>query len=146
MNNVCLIGRLTRDIELRYVGERAVANFTLAVDKNLAKEKKQEFEAANKPTADFIQIAVWGRRAETCANYLSKGSKVGVVGRIETGSYDAEDGSKRYTTNVVASNVEFLDSKADSGRNNNNQGNAGGGNDFSDVSNFHPIEDDDIPF
>ena len=72
MNNVVLIGRLTRDPELRYIPNSgtAVSTFTLAVDKNLSRDKKQEMEAKNQPTADFIRIVVWGKQAENCANYL----------------------------------------------------------------------------
>lgn len=111
MNTAVLIGRLTRDPELRYIPNSgtAVTNFTLAVDKQLPKDKKEEMEAKNQPTADFIRIVVWGNRAENCANYLAKGRLVAVQGRIQTGSYDAQDGSKRYTFEVVANNVEFLE-------------------------------------
>ena len=76
MNKVVLIGRLTRDPELRYLttgSNTAVARFTLAVDKQLSKEKKLEMESRNQPTADFINIVVWGKLAETCSNYLAKG-------------------------------------------------------------------------
>ena len=143
MNNVVLIGRLTRDPELRYIPNsgQAVSTFSLAIDKQLSKEKKQEMESRNQPTADFINIVVWGRVAENCANYLAKGRLVAVQGRIQSGSYEAKDGTKRYTTDVVAQNVEFLewgdkpqgDSKS-------------GGSDFSDLQDFHPIDNDDIPF
>ena len=97
MNNVVLIGRLTRDPELRYipVTGTAVARFSIAVDKGLSREKKQEMESKNQPTADFINIVVWGKTAENCANYLVKGRLVGVQGRIQTGSYE-KDGIKRY--------------------------------------------------
>ena len=145
MNNVVLIGRLTRDPELRYIPNsgQAVSTFSLAIDKNLSKEKKQEMESRNQPTADFVNIVVWGRVAENCANYLAKGRLVGVQGRIQSGSYEAKDGTKRYTTDVVAQTVEFLewgdkpqnDSKAKSE-----------GSDFSDLQDFHPIDNDDIPF
>lgn len=142
MNNVILTGRLTRDPELRYLegSGTAVGTFTLAVDKNLSKEKKAEFEAANKPTADFIRIKVWGKQAENCANYLAKGRLVAVEGRIDTGSYDKEDGSKVYTTEVVARNVEFLewgDKKEET--NNVSDFSPGGFEGFSPTS-------DDIPF
>ena len=111
MNTAVLIGRLTRDPELRYIPNSgaAVTNFTLAVDKQLTKDKKEEMESKNQPTADFIRIVVWGKMAENCVNYLAKGRLVAVQGRIQTGSYDAQDGSKRYTFEVVANNVEFLE-------------------------------------
>ena len=111
MNNVALIGRLTRDPELRFVSGSgmAVANFTIAVDKTLSREKRQQFEAANKPTADFIRIVVWGKQAENCANYLAKGRNVGIQGSISVTSYKTEAGEVRYSTDVVANNVEFLE-------------------------------------
>lgn len=111
MNEVVLIGRLTRDPELRYLPSTQTprCQFTLAVDRNLTREKRQELEAKGRPTADFIRIIVWGRQAETCANYLAKGRLVAVSGRIETGSYDAQDGTRRYTTDVVANRVQFLE-------------------------------------
>lgn len=110
MNNVALIGRLTADPVLRYLPNgTATTSFTLAVDRGLSKEKKQEAEAKNYPTADFIRIVVWGKSAENCANYLVKGRLVGVQGRIQTGSYTKDDGTRVYTTDVVANNVEFLE-------------------------------------
>ncbi|WFA08357.1 single-stranded DNA-binding protein [Tissierella sp. Yu-01] len=148
MNNVVLIGRLTKDPELRYIPNTGtpVSTFTLAVDKGLSREKKQEMESRNQPTADFIRIVVWGKQAENCANYLVKGRLVGIQGRIQTGSYDANDGTKRYTTDVVANQVEFLEW----GDNNNNNRSSGGFNDssmdFPGIEGFHPIDNDDIPF
>lgn len=111
MNNFIGIGRLVRDPELRYIPNSGTAtcNFTLAIDKNLSKEKKAEMESKNQPTADFIRVVVWGKLAENVANYTTKGRLVGVQGRINTGSYDDKDGKKVYTTDVVASNVEFLE-------------------------------------
>lgn len=111
MNNVVLIGRLCADPELRYIpgSGAAVTTFTLAVDKGLSRDKKQEMESQNKPTADFIRIVVWGKSAEHCANYLVKGRLVAVNGRIQTGSYDDKDGKRVYTFDVVANNVEFLE-------------------------------------
>ena len=144
MNNVALIGRLTRDPELRYIPNSgtAVSTFTLAVDKNLSKDKKAEMESRNQPTADFIRIVVWGKTAENCANYLNKGKLVGVNGRIQTGSYDDKDGKRVYTTEVVANNVEFLE-WGDSG---NKSPQSTNDNDFPDVGGFHPTDNDDIPF
>lgn len=147
MNQVVLIGRLVRDPELRFIAGsgRAVTNFTLAVDKGMSRDKKAELQAQGKPTADFIRIVAWGKTAELCANYLSKGSQVAVNGSINTGQYKTQSGETRYTTDVVANNVEFIGS-----RNDNRQ--AGQSNDdFSmggmDTSDFQAIEDDDdIPF
>lgn len=137
MNNVVLIGRLTRDPELRYIQSGSpISTFTLAVDKNLSKDKKQEMESQNKPTCDFIRIIVWGKMGENCANYLAKGRLVGIQGRIQTGSYDDKDGKKVFTSDVVASNVEFLewgDKPLSSEQPNEYEG-------------FHPADNDDIPF
>ena len=134
MNNVVLIGRLTRDPELRYLpnGGSATCNFTLAVDKNMSKEKKVEMEAKNQPTADFIRIVTWGKLAENVANHTVKGRLVGVQGRINTGSYDDKDGKKVYTTDIVANSVEFLewDKKQTP----------------DDIDGFHPVDSADIPF
>src|SRR5699024_2605944 len=144
MNNITLIGRLIKDPELRYLqnGGRAVTNFTLAVDKQLSKEKKQEMESRNQPTADFIRVVVWRRMAEVCANYLAKGRLTAVQGRIQTGSYEDKDGKRVYTTEVVANSVEFLEW----GDNDQSQNFDSQGSDFSDIEGFHPTDNDDIPF
>lgn len=100
MNQVILIGRLTRDPETRYTQDgMAIARFSLAVDRQTKGEKK----------ADFINILVFGKQAENCEKYLAKGRKVAIEGRIQTGSYTKDDGTKVYTTDVVASRVEFID-------------------------------------
>lgn len=137
MNNVNLIGRLTRDPELRYIpgSGTAVTKFSIAVDKGLSRDKKQEMESKGQPTADFINIVVWGKSAENSANYLAKGKLVGVQGRIQTGSYEDKDGKRVYTTDVVASNVEFLEWK-----------DKGQASDYDIPDGFHPIDNDDIPF
>ena len=102
MNQVILIGRLTRDPELSYTPntQSAVCRFTIAVDR-----PRRNGEDAG---ADFIRITVWGRQAETCDRYLSKGRQVAVAGRIQTGSYKNREGVTVYTTDVVADRVEFL--------------------------------------
>ena len=132
------IGRLVRDVELRYLpnGGSAVARFTLAVDKQLSREKKEDLESRNEPTADFINIVVWGKQAENCSNYLTKGSLCAVSGRIQTGSYEAKDGTRRYTTDVVAERVKFLDSKSNGSQNNG----------VDDIDGFYPVDNGDIPF
>ncbi len=102
MNKVFLIGRLTRDPELRYTSSNIPsATFSLAVDRNFTNQNGER-------EADFINIVVWRRQAENVKNYLTKGSQVAIDGRIQTRSYDAQDGSKRYVTEVVADNVQFL--------------------------------------
>ena len=106
MNKVFLIGRLTRDPELRYTGSNvAVATFSLAVNRPFTNQSGER-------EADFINIVVWRKQAENVKNYLSQGSQVAIDGRIQTRSYDGEDGKKRYVTEVIADNVQFLDSKS----------------------------------
>lgn len=105
MNQVILIGRLTRDPELVYTpgNQTAVTRFSIAVDRR-DKEK----------TADFIRITVFGKQAENCDRYLHKGKQVAVSGRIQTGSYKNKEGQTIYTTDVIANNVEFLGSSQQS--------------------------------
>ena len=111
MNNVILIGRLTKDVELRYTqsSNATYARFTIAVDRQMSKEKKQEAEANGQPTADFINIVVWGKQAENCQRYLQKGRNVAIQGRIQSGSYTAQDGTRKYTTEVWAERVQFIE-------------------------------------
>jgi len=111
MNKVVLIGRLVRDPELRHIAStgRAVCNFTLAVDRQLSKDKKVEYQQKGISTADFIKVNVWGKTAEMAAQYLSKGRKVAVDGQITTGSFKTNDGETRYTTEVTANHVEFIE-------------------------------------
>lgn len=100
MNNVSLIGRLTKDPEVRYTTgnePKAVATMTIAIDRPTSGEKK----------ADFPRVIAWGRIAENCEKYLHKGSQVGVTGSIQTGSYE-KDGRTVFTTDVLARNIEFL--------------------------------------
>ena len=102
MNKVVLIGNLTRDPELQTTNSGvSVCRFSLAVTRRFA-------NAEGDREADFINIVVWRNQAENCHKYLKKGSKCAVIGRIQTSSYDAPDGSKRYTTDVVADEVEFI--------------------------------------
>lgn len=110
MNNVGLTGRITKDLELKYTQNgKAYCRFTLAVDRGLSKEKKQEAEANGQPTVDFINCVAWGATAGTINRYTAKGKKVLVYGSIETGSYTAQDGSKRYTTDVLVKRIEILE-------------------------------------
>ena len=104
MNSVVLIGRLTKDPELRYTtgSQIAVATMTLAI--NRGKDKNGEDRGA-----DFPRVIVYGKQAENCEKFLAKGRLVGIEGRLQTGSYDDKNGNKVYTTDVVASRVEFLE-------------------------------------
>ncbi len=138
MNSVVLIGRLTKDPEVRYIPEsqNAVATFTMAVDRPFSKEKQ----------ADFIRITVFGKTAENCERFLTKGKLVAVSGRIQTGSYKNKEGATVYTTDVVADRVEFLEW--------GDKGAAGSGFEREDAKGqpgipegFQALEDDDdIPF
>lgn len=108
MNNVSLVGRLTRDPEIRYTdGGLSIARFSLAVDRR--------FKTEGQPQADFPNCVAFGKTAEFIEKYFSKGQKMGLVGRIQTGSYAKDDGTTVYTTDVVAENVEFVESKSSSG-------------------------------
>lgn len=105
INNVTLVGRLTKDPDLKYTGTgTAVASFTLAVNRVYKKENDEQ-------KADFINCVVWRKTAESLANYTSKGSLVGIEGRIQTRSYDNQQGQRVYVTEVVAEVVSFLDTK-----------------------------------
>jgi len=152
MNNVVLIGNLAKDPELRYTGTgKAVTTLTVAVNRGFGKDNE----------ADFIPVVVWEKQAENCANYLTKGSKVGVQGRIQVRSYEAQNGEKRYVTEVVGNQVEFLSSKGEGGgsgnfqqsrpapqKQNDQKNNDGGFNpDDIDLAEFETMEDDeDLPF
>ncbi len=116
MNKVILMGRLTRDPEVRYSqgeGSLAIARFSLAVD------RRRTGNNADGQTADFINIVAFGRLGEFAEKYLHKGTKVALSGRIQTGSYTNKDGVKIYTTDVIADDIEFAESK-------NSAGNDGG--------------------
>jgi single-strand DNA-binding protein len=121
MNRVELVGRLTAKPELRYTNSQLpFARFSVAVNRTFSNSQGQR-------EADFINIVVWRKQAENVCNYLDKGSLVSIEGRIQTGSYDDKDGNKRYTMEVVADSVQFLESKSQSqsrsqsgGYNNNN--------------------------
>ncbi len=158
MNNVILIGRLTKDPELSYTPntQTAVTRFTIAVDR-----PKRNGEDGG---ADFIRITVWGRQAETCDQYLSKGRQVAVLGRIQTGSYKNREGVTVYTTDVVADRVEFLGNNQGGSqmgggqggysRNNNdtNESSRGGFDQSQDMGGFDEVPDtfqaidDALPF
>lgn len=110
MNNVILTGRIAKDLEIRYTQTgKAYCRLTLAVDRGMSKEKKQEAEAKGQQTADFISCVAWNKLAETINRYSGKGRKILVEGSIQTGSFTAEDGSKRYTTDILVNRAEILE-------------------------------------
>ncbi|MBR4002858.1 MAG: single-stranded DNA-binding protein [Clostridia bacterium] len=134
MNKVILIGNLTKDPELSTTNSGInYCRFTLAVPKRFANAGERD--------AEFINIVVWRVQADNCHKYLKKGSKACVIGSLQTRSYDAQDGSKRYVTEVVAEEVEFLSTK-------NSTDNMGVNNTDtdSDATELQPIEDDSLPF
>ncbi|MEI7028003.1 single-stranded DNA-binding protein [Paenibacillus sp. y28] len=173
LNRVILIGRLTRDPELRYTPAGvAVTQFSLAVNRSYSNQQGDR-------EADFIDIVTWRQLAETCANYLRKGRLTAVEGRIQTRNYENAEGRKVYVTEVVADNVRFLESSGSGGgggssmpeeggygggRSNYQSGGSGGGNaggsrynggnnrgggnqdPFSDDGKPIDISDDDLPF
>lgn len=107
MNKVILIGRLTRDPELRYTGSNTpVATFSLAVNRSFTNQNGER-------EADFINCVVWRKLAETVKNYLSQGSQVAVEGRIQTRNYDDQNGQRRYVTEVVVENIDFVGTRRD---------------------------------
>ena len=130
MNRAELLGRLTRDPELRFAAGSgtAVSRFTLAVNRR----KKQDEEKAQ---ADFISCVAFGKTAETISQYLVKGNRIAISGNIRTGSYEAEDGTKRYTTDVIVETFDFIDSNKDS--------TSSTGSFDSDIT---PVDDGDMPF
>lgn len=138
MNVVALVGRLTRDPEMRYTqNQLAVARFTLAVDRQFKKE--------GQPTADFISITVFGKVAENVGKYMGKGRLVSVTGRIQTRSWDGQDGKKQYATEVLADSVQFLDRAGEGGGRGTSQ--SDDGFDFGSGGGFQPVEgEDDLPF
>jgi len=176
VNIVALVGRLARDPELRYAAStgNAMVRLTVAVDRGLSREKRAEAEQRGQQTADFISCVAWGKTAELIANYFGKGGQIGIQGRIQTGSYQAQDGTKRYTTDVVVDRFHFVgdsgtpqqqsggfDQSQGFNQNqsfNQNQGfnqadsfgatgnNSFGVDDYGMGDDVFPADDDDIPF
>ncbi|HEM3437908.1 single-stranded DNA-binding protein [Streptococcus suis] len=131
INNVVLVGRMTRDAELRYTpSNQAVATFTLAVNRNF---KNQDGERE----ADFINCVIWRQQAENLANWAKKGALIGVTGRIQTRSYDNQQGQRVYVTEVVAESFQLLESR---GQQSNSQDGLFGNSSPMD------IQDEDLPF
>ena len=157
MNKVFLIGRLTRNPELRYsASNMAITRMSLAVDRQFVRDGEER-------GTDFISMVAFGQRAETMKKYLTKGSQIGVSGRIQTGSYDGQDGKKVYTTDVVVEEFQFLDSKGSRPQDdssvtpydfptnetssNNSEENSGNDNDpFADFGATIEADDNELPF
>lgn len=143
INNVVLVGRMTRDAELRYTqSNQAVATFTLAVNRNF-KNPNGEREA------DFINVVIWRQQAENLANWAKKGALIGITGRIQTRSYDNQQGQRVYVTEVVADGFQLLESRNGEQAHNSQQSTPNftrnSSNSFSD-GNPMDISDDDLPF
>ncbi|MFD1126601.1 single-stranded DNA-binding protein [Paenibacillus provencensis] len=143
LNRVILIGRLTRDPDLRYTPAGvAVTQFTLAVDRPFSSNGGER-------EADFIPTVAWRQLAETCANYLKKGRLVAVEGRIQVRNYENNEGRRVYITEVIADNVRFLESGSQSSQNDQTRHGGGaqrGQDPFSDEGKPIDISDDDLPF
>jgi len=141
LNKAVLVGRLTKDPELNFAQGTgmAICKFALAVNRRFKKQ--------GQPDADFISITVFGKQAEATANYMTKGSQVSISGSIQTSNYMNKDNIKVYKTEIIADEVDFLDSKnkdsASSNSNSNQSANTGSQDFGSDVT---PIDDGDIPF
>lgn len=134
MNKVLLVGNLTKDPELTTTTNGiSVCRFSIAVSRRYV-------GASGERETDFINIVVWRGQAENCHKYLKKGSKCGIVGTLQTRSYDAQDGSKRYVTEVVADEVEFIST------NRNQDGTSREDAPAEDVAELKPIDDDSLPF
>ena len=138
MNKALLIGRLTADPELRYTeSEKAYTRFTLAVNRKY----KNEDESRD---ADFVSIVAWEKRAETICQYVKKGNRLGIVGKIQTGNYEKSDGSRGYTYDVIVEEFEFLETKPKDSRPEPEYAEA---NDpFADFDDSIELTDDDLPF
>lgn len=134
MNKVVLIGRLTKDPELRFAAGSGIGicRFTVAVNRQFKKDE-----------TDFINCVSFGKTAETIAQYFTKGRQIALTGHIQTGSYDAQDGTKRYTTDVAVESFEFVgDNRGNNGQATNGQ--ASFGDDFG--ADITPVDDGDMPF
>ena len=143
MNSICLVGRLTKDAELRYTPSNvAVATFTLAVNRAFKNENGDR-------EADFINCVMWRQQAENLANWAKKGALIGITGRIQTRSYDNQQGQRVYVTEVVAEQFQLLESRNSQGQiQNQTRPTQQQAPDFSRNANTNPLDisDDDLPF
>lgn len=141
LNNVSLVGRLTKDVELRYTPSNvAVATFTLAVNRTFKNENGER-------EADFINCVMWRQQAENLANWAKKGALIGITGRIQTRSYDNQQGQRVYVTEVVAEQFQLLESRNSQGQSQTRPAHQETP-DFSRSENTNPLDisDDDLPF
>ena len=139
MNRSVIVGRLTKDVDLRYTQNgKAVGNFVLAVNRPFRNQQTNDYDA------DFINCVAWGKQAENLAQYMKKGSQVGVDGRIQTRTYEDKDGKTVYVTEVVADNIQFLESKKSNNQNNEPQQQEN--NPFESDAEPIDIDDSDLPF
>lgn len=133
MNKCILVGNLTKDPELTTTSNGvAICRFAIAVSRKYA-------NAEGERETDFLNIVVWRNLGENCHKFLKKGSKVGIVGNIQSRSYDAADGSKRYVTEIVAEEVEFLSTRQADDQPKSSSGS-------EEVAKLQPIDDDGLPF
>lgn len=150
INNVVLVGRLTKDVDLRYTANgTGVATFTLAVNRNFTNQDGNR-------DADFINCVIWRKSAETLANYAKKGTLLGVIGRIQTRSYENQQGQRVYVTEVVVENFQLLESRSTNQQHKNNDLNNFNGQGASNKNNNESAGDpfggssidvsDDLPF
>lgn len=139
INNVTLVGRMTKDVDLRYTPNgKAVGSFTVAVNR--------PFKNANgENEADFINCQTWGKQAENLANYMKKGSQIGLVGRIQTRNYENNEGKRVFITEVVADSVQFLESKGSSQGQNQSQ-NQNQKDPFANKGEPIDVDNSDLPF
>ena len=137
MNKVILMGRLTKDPEVRYTQNTntLVASFSLAVNRRFAKQGEER-------QADFINVVAWSKTGEFCSKYFKKGQQVGIIGRIQTRNWEDENKQKHYITEVVAEEAYFADSKREQGESFANTF----GDSVSEASEFAVSSDDDLPF
>ena len=140
MNKVILMGRLTRDPEVRYTqtNNTVVASFSLAVNRRFVRQGEER-------QADFINIVAWSKLGEFCQKYFKKGQQVGVIGRIQTRTWDDEQGQKHYVTEVVAEEAYFADSRRD-GEVSNSSFESTFGNSIPGGTDFEVSSSDDLPF
>ena len=142
LNNLSLVGRLTRDVELRYTSSNvAVATFTLAVNRTFKNENGER-------EADFINCVMWRQQAENLANLAKKGALIGITGRIQTRSYDNQQGQRVYVTEVVAEQFQLLESRNSQGQSQETRPAQQQTPNFSRSASTNPLDisDDDLPF